>query len=208
MRHRTSFEIFNYWNRIRGSADAPLRSQIEPASIRHTLPQIFILEMSEVGDLKFRLAGTMICSLFGRELRDHLFLSLWSGSQRNNAVEIARGVINHATPALLNATGHTGSGRTISFEILLLPMRSSIDCCDRLLGCVVPTSGTVGLGAEPLTSLMLDRSRLLNGQSGAADAIASEPKSVKSVLASKGTELGVAVRRILHLNVFEGDRAG
>jgi hypothetical protein len=208
MRHRTSFEIFNYWNRTRGNADAPLRSQIEPASIRHTLPQIFILDMSETGDPKFRLAGTMICSLFGRELRDDRFLSLWSGSQRGNAVEIARGVMNHATPALLNATGHTGSGRTVGFEILLLPMRSSIDCCDRLLGCVVPTSGTIGLGAESLTTLMLDRSRLLNGQSGAADAVVSETRSAKSVLVSKGVELSLAVRRVLHLKVFEGNRAG
>jgi len=208
MRHKTSLEIFNYWNRIRGAADAPLRAQIEPASIRHILPQIFILEMTEIGQARFRLAGTMICSFFGRELRDDLFSSLWSGSQSDNAVKIALGVMNHAAPALLNATGYTGTGRSMSFEIILLPMRSSPECCDRLLGCLVPTNSAGWFGADPLAKLTLDRSRLLNDRSSTVDALPVEPKAAKSVLVSKGAELTLAVRRALHLKVFEGGRTG
>lgn len=207
MRHKTSVEIFNYWTRMRGSAHAPLRAQIDPAAIRHILPQIFILEMTDIGETRFRLAGTMICNVFGRELRDGLFSALWGGSQPGNAVEIARGVMNHAAPALLIATGHTASGRSMSFEITLLPMRSSEDCCDRLLGCLVPTNSVGWLGAEPLTALSLDRSRLLHDRASATDAAPVEPKSVKSVLVSKGADLSLAVRRVLHLKVFEGGRA-
>jgi hypothetical protein len=206
MRHKTSVEIFNYWNRIRGSADAPLRAQIDPASIRHFLPHIFILEASEIGSPRFRLAGTMLCSLFGRELRDDLFSALWSGSQRDNAAEIARGVMAHAVPALLNATGHTGGGRSMNFEILLLPMRSSTDRCDRLLGCLVSTSNGSSLGSETLTGLALDRSRLLHDWASSADAPTSELKPTRSVLIEKSVELGHAVRRVLHLKVFEGGR--
>lgn len=207
MRHKTSFEIFNYWNRTRGSDDAPLRARIDPASIRHILPQIFILELTESGESRFRLAGTMICSLFGRELRDDFFSSLWSGKQFDNAVKIASGVMSHASPALLNATGYTATGRSMTFEIILLPMRSAEDRCDRLLGCLVPTNGPAWLGAEPLVKLALDRSRMLNEQPG-ADAAPHEPKAGKSVLVSKGAELTLAVRRVLHLKVFEGGRAG
>jgi hypothetical protein len=208
MRHKTSIEIFNYWNRIRGSADAPLRAQIEPGSIRHILPQIFILEMTDIGESRFRLAGTMICNLFGRELRDALFSSLWSGNPLDSAVKIAKGVMDHAVPALLNATGYTGSGRSMSFEVILLPMRSSADRCDRLLGCLVPTNGSAWLGAEPLASLVLDRSRLLDDQPTAAEALPVAPKAAKSVLVARGAELSLAVRRVLHLKVFEGGRAG
>jgi len=207
MRHNTSREVFNYWNRTRGSQDAPLRAQIEPASIRHILPQIFILEMTEVGQPRFRLAGTMICSFFGRELRDDLFSSLWSGRQSDNAVPIAQGVMSHAAPALLNATGYTATGRSMGFEIILLPMRSSPDRCDRLLGCLVPTSNAIWLGAEPLTNLALDRSRLLHDEAAIADALPAGAKATKSVLMSKGAELGLVVRRVLHLKVLEGGRA-
>lgn len=208
MRHKTSIEIFNYWNRLRGLADAPLRAQIDPASIRHILPQIFILEMTATGESRFRLAGTMICSFFGRELRDDLFASLWGGSQPANAVEIARGVMNHAAPALLVATGTTVSGRSVSFEIILLPMRSSPDRCDRLLGCLVPTNSVSWLGAEPLARLSLDRSRLLHDGARNVESTPLEPKTPKSVLISKGAEFSLAVRRVLHLKVFEGGRAG
>jgi hypothetical protein len=206
MRHDTSREIFNYWNRTRGVHDAPLRAQIEPGSIRHILPQIFILETSDIGQPRFRLAGTMICSVFGRELRDDLFSALWAGGQSDNAVKIARGVMSHAVPALLNATGYTATGRSTGFEIVLLPMRSSPERCDRLLGCLVASS-TGWLGAEPLVNLALERSRLLYDEAGTADRRPLEPKATKSVWVSSGAGLSLAVRRVLHLKVLDGSRA-
>lgn len=207
MRHKTSFEIFNYWNQVRGSADAPLRAQIEPDCIRRILPQIFILEMTDHGQARFRLAGTMVCNFFGRELRDDVFSSLWSGCHVDSAVNIALGVMNHAAPALLNANGLTAGGRSMSFEIILLPMRSSPDRCDRLLGCLVPTNSIAWLGVEPLTGLSLERSRLLHDGPSAANPAPLEPKAAISALASRGAQLSFAVRRALNLKGFEGDRA-
>ncbi|MGO8484754.1 PAS domain-containing protein, partial [Rhizobium leguminosarum] len=61
MRVQTTIEIFDYWNRIRGAADAPLKSQVEPSAVPHLLQSLFILERREGGDIGFRLAGTRIC---------------------------------------------------------------------------------------------------------------------------------------------------
>lgn len=207
MRQNMSIEIFNYWDAIRGAHDAPLRSQIEPASVRHILPRLFILEMTEDSQPRFRLAGTMVCNLFNRELRDENFACLWGGSQPNDAVKIAQGVMQHAVPALINATGYTATDRAASFEVVLLPVRSSAETCDRLLGCLVPSTSAAWLGADPLTTLTLDRSRLLHDWRGSSDDTPPAPKVARSLLVSKGTDIGDALRRVLHLKVFDGGRA-
>lgn len=206
MRQKTSIEIFNYWDRIRGSADAPLRNAIEPSAIRHILPQLFILELTPSGETRFRLAGTMVCNLFGRELREHDFAALWTAGQLADVANIARGVMIHSVPTLLNATGYNAAGRSLALEILLLPVRSAEDRCDRLLGCFVPSASAAWIGAEPLEALVLDRSRLMQEWSIFNTEAPLDARIPKSVYVGGETVLGGVVRRVLHLRIFDGDR--
>jgi hypothetical protein len=206
MRQKTSIEIFNYWDRIRGSADAPLRNAIEPSAIRHILPQLFILELMPSGETRFRLAGTMICNLFGRELREHDFTSLWTNGQSGDVANIVKGVMVHAVPTLLNATGYNGTGRSLSLEIVLMPVRSAEDRCDRLLGCLVPTATMAWVGVEPLEALVLDRSRLMQEWSIANTEAPLDARLPKSVYVGRETVLGGVFKRVLHLRIFDGDR--
>jgi hypothetical protein len=162
MRQKTSIDIFTYWEHIRGNADAPLRRLIQPSAISHILPELFILENTVDDNPRFRLAGTTICNLMGREIRGESFAALWAGSQQDDPVRIAAGVMTHVVPASINATGYCISGRSMMFEMILLPLRSSSDTCDRLLGCLTPTVRTAWLGNERLEFLALDRSRLLH----------------------------------------------
>ncbi|MHC2729342.1 hypothetical protein ACVIEO_002851 [Rhizobium leguminosarum] len=138
MRVQTTIEIFDYWNRIRGAADAPLKSQVEPSAVPHLLQSLFILERREGGDIGFRLAGTRICDLFGRDLRGERFSSLWANSQLADIERTAMGVMDHAMPALFNATGYSTVGHQASFEIIMMPLRSPDGACDRLLGAIAP----------------------------------------------------------------------
>ncbi|URK87942.1 PAS domain-containing protein [Rhizobium sp. RCAM05350] len=66
MRSKTAIEIYAYWDELRGHREVPSRSQIEPAHIRNILADLFILEKTPRGDIRFRLAGTRICALFAR----------------------------------------------------------------------------------------------------------------------------------------------
>ncbi|TCL73652.1 hypothetical protein EV286_103184 [Rhizobium sp. BK251] len=206
MRLKTSIEIFNYWDRLRGADPAPLRSQIDPSSIRRTLPELFILEAADKPF--FRLAGTHVCGFFGRELRDAAFGSLWGDTQGEDAEKIAAGVMAHAMPTLINATGYGSRGNSMAFEIVLMPLRSSVDACDRLLGSIAPAGNSVWLGADPLDFLALDRSRLLNDRGAIPAQSVEEQDSGRSLFATRGAELGHMVRRVMHLRIFEGGRAG
>ena len=161
MRQIISLEIFTYWNELRGSAAAPLRADVTPASIRHILPHLFILQAGQDKTPRFRLAGTAICTAFGRELREEGFASFWAKEQSADPVKISESVMEHALPTLINATGHGIGGRRMAFEMVLLPLRSAPDICDRILGCLAPASTTPWLSTEPLGYLSLDGSRAL-----------------------------------------------
>jgi hypothetical protein len=206
MRHKNSIDIFNYWDQIRGQFDAPLRSQVDPAAVRHILPHLFILENTKTDTPRFRLAGTAICSLFGRELREEGFASIW-GDVPAYAVTIAKAVMTDAVPALIGTTGYTASDRHLNFELVMMPIRSSGETCDRLLGCLTPVSATNELGAESLEYLVLDRSSLLTDRSTIPTESIEQPKATRSFTVGKSGDLGGTVRRMLHLKIFDGGRA-
>lgn len=158
----TCEEIYNYWDQLRGEDGAPLRSAIEPASLAAALPDLFMLEAEPEGNLRFRLVGTRMCSLFGRELRGESFIVLWAGGRESNAMDIARGVILYESPALINVTGFGENAATCRYEMLLLPVRANDGRCDRLLGALVPVSDEEKLiYPYTLNCLLMDRSRPL-----------------------------------------------
>lgn len=170
----TCEEIYNYWDQLRGEDGAPLRSAIEPANLSAALPDLFMLEAEPEGDLRFRLAGTRMCSLFGRELRGESFIVLWAGGRESNAMDIARGVILYESPALINVTGFSENAETCRYDMLLLPVRANDGRCDRLLGALVPTSdGGKLIYPYTLNCLLMDRSRPLTSSTAHSFAASS-----------------------------------
>jgi hypothetical protein len=138
MQNQASRAIFDYWINIKGDQVAPQRSQIEPAALRHLLPDLFILSKGDVGAPVFRLAGTRVCDLFDRELRDLDFSSIFLGTGAAAGVEVVHKVLEYEKPALLDIV-ITETGATCSAEILLLPLWSTdFDGCDRVLGSLLP----------------------------------------------------------------------
>ena len=207
MRTKTSIEIYNYWDQIRGADAGPLRSQIQPGAIRYLLPELFILEGDDLRQPAFRLAGTRICSLFGRELRNSPFSSLWPDGQDGDATTIAAGVMQHGIPALLNVTGFSRSGRSLRLEMVLLPVRSSGTTYDRILGSLTAETPISWLGAEPLDCITIDRSRLIGPGETAVNTGSLDPaRTPKSLVVNRGGEFGEIMRRVLHLRIFEGGR--
>ncbi|MBB4290261.1 hypothetical protein GGE16_002301 [Rhizobium leguminosarum] len=192
---QTTIEIFDYWNRIRGAADAPLKSQVEPSAVPHLLQSLFILETRDAGNIGFRLAGTRICDLFGRDLRGERFSSLWGNGQHADIERTAMGVMDHAMPALFNATGYSTIGHQASFEIIMMPLRSPHGACDRLLGAIAPTAAASWLEVVPLEFLALDRSRLLPGKFGTAAP--TELRPINEIVAGKSAGFGQVMRRMV-----------
>lgn len=148
MRHKNTLEMYRYWNELRAGKSAPLRSQIAPAALADILPAVMLLESGANGDAVFRLAGTRVCAIAGRELRGDLLAGLFDEIDRKTVRSLIRSVERDHSVALLDALGAGGSGRTVTFELAFLPLAGSDT---NLIGICNPLSLPVWLGAERMS---------------------------------------------------------
>ncbi|MDP9808880.1 hypothetical protein J2W42_001727 [Rhizobium tibeticum] len=207
MRLKTTIDLFEYWNRLRGQDLAPLRSQVEPTDLRQILSSVFLLETSDTGRVAFRLAGTRICDLFGRDLGGAPFSELWAHG--NDDIEhTAAGVMTHAIPALLNATGFTAAGHRACFEIILLPIRRDDGECDKLLGAIAPAAAVSWLEVVPLQFLALDRSRLLHERLGGDEEPNDTEFDDQHTLYARPPSIADTMRRVMSSLFVEADSPG
>ena len=115
MKHPSNRELFEYWNTRRGRRSAPDRNEIEPGAIRHLLADTFILAFDASGGHPFRLAGTRVCALFGRNLKGASFLDLWAASSRGAVGTCSRSrPMNRSAPSRARRPRAPTIFRTIS----------------------------------------------------------------------------------------------
>lgn len=171
VRHQTVIDVYDYWNRLRGAGEAPLKSQIEPSSLGHFLPSLFILEKSGDDIITFRLAGAKISDLFGRDLRDESFSDLFGDGYSATIEATIAGAMRHTMPALINVTGYSTAGHRAAFEIAIMPLRSEDGHCERMLGVIAAMTVATWLEVVPLDFLVLDRCRALRSFQGAPDGV-------------------------------------
>ena len=99
MKHPSSREFFAYWDAQRGHARAPDRSEIEPGAVRELLGDIFVLAYDNDTGFPFRVAGTRVSALLGRDLKDSSFSALFTPDSRRQIEDI----ISHVAEEMLVA---------------------------------------------------------------------------------------------------------
>jgi hypothetical protein len=161
MKHATSRMLFSYWDGLRGERAAPERSQVEPGKIRHILADTFILGIEADGQATFRLAGTRVCALFGRDLKGVNFADLWPADRRAEADQLVDLVANDTVGTLAGITGETEFGSVISLELLLLPLRHCGAPNRRALGALSPGAVPSWLGLTPVHLLEMRSLRVV-----------------------------------------------
>lgn len=117
---------------------APRREDIDPAKLKHHLGDLFILTDKGEHSPFFRLAGTRLCDLFGRELRDRPFSELWPAEKAVFPCRVARGILQHQLPVVFDVEAEDDHGLTpLTFEMLLLPLHTDKGTAPRLLGALL-----------------------------------------------------------------------
>jgi hypothetical protein len=162
MKHSASRELFDYWNRLRGTDRAPHRSAIEPSDIRRILADTFILEVADREHYNVRLAGTRVCSIYCRELKGTNFVELWQGDDRSAVATLAAAVTEDGAAAVVTLEGKTASDREVAAELLLLPLRhASGDGFGRVLGSLAVLERPYWLGNEAVVRQSIASLRLI-----------------------------------------------
>ena len=155
MKHTSTRLLFDYWNRQRGQRSAPARSEIDPGAIRHALGDTFMLSADFIDGIRFRLAGTRVCALFGREIKGEGFNALWSEASRAQIADLVIAVVNEASCVVAGVTGRTEKGAETELELLLLPLGHDGRTRVRALGSLAPLARPYWLGEDAVVELEL-----------------------------------------------------
>jgi len=161
VKHSSTRSLYAYWNELRGTRAAPDRSEIEPGAIRTVLGDSFLLasEASDAPAPAFRLAGTRVCNMFGRELKGASFAAMWQDGDAEAARDLLAIVANEIAGIVAGVTGTTAEGLQVDLELLLLPLRHRGAGQARQIGVLVPLAAPFWLGTTPLTVLALKSHR-------------------------------------------------
>jgi hypothetical protein len=154
--------LFDYWNERRGNRLAPERGDIEPGAIRRVLGDSFILSFDRNVDYPFRLAGTRVCAIFGRELKGEPFIGLWDAADRAQIRDLLTIVANEANGLVAGVMAKVADGKSAELELLLLPLLHQEQTQARLLGALSPIKVPFWLGRDPIVSLTLGALRHLD----------------------------------------------
>ena len=209
MRHEGTKTLFQYWDRLRDGRKAPRRTDIEPADIKQHLADTYITETDARGEAIFRLAGTRLCAVFGRELKGFAFASLWDLRDQRVVARMMHGSLHQGAVAVMDILGTSGNGRQVSLEMIALPLQGGADG-PRALGSIVAMEKPYWLGADPIASLRLESLRsvdpdvepmfLRNRPAVQVPSLIGEPEA-PLVMETPGRG-----RRVAHLVVLEGGR--
>ena len=148
MKHPSTNAYFAYWDAKRRDERAPDRSAIEPAEIRDLLGDVFVLSYDAGAGFPFRVAGTRVCALFGRDLKQTSFLDLFSGTSRREIEDIATVVAEETLGALAGVTARMPSGEPLHLELLLLPFSARAHMPISMTGLLAPFETSSGLIVE------------------------------------------------------------
>ena len=115
--------------------------------------RLFVLNHVEAGDYSFRRAGAGLETMFGRQLADHNFLTLWGEADRGLVAACLEAARIDCGPALIRARGQTLDGRQVELEFALAPLLGAIGAPVRFLGLCQTTTPDTVLDRRPLHRL-------------------------------------------------------
>jgi hypothetical protein len=155
MKHAASRDLYAYWEERRGKRSAPERAEIDPGAIRQVLSDAFILALDGRAGHPFRIAGTRICALFGRELKGEPFIGLWAAASQPVITDLLAILDDERVGTVAGVTAQSSDGEPIELELLLLPLGATRPSLARTIGVLAPLKIPQWLGASPIGALTL-----------------------------------------------------
>jgi len=128
--------IHSYWQSIHPNEDLPGRRHFDPIQVPELLPHIWLLDVqAEPFSLRYRLAGTMIVQLLGREVTGLSFAEAHPDISPDSAyLEIYRLAARKGVPSWRRGTPNFFTRPDVaSVETIILPLADDGKHVDILL---------------------------------------------------------------------------
>lgn len=149
--HPNTQAVLDAWRRLstgQAGAEGPTTDDYPGV-----IGRLFVLNHVGPGDYSFRRAGQGLEAMFGRQLSEHNFLSLWGDSDRGLVAACLETARMDKAPALIRARGLTLDGKKVELEFALAPLMGAIGAPVRFLGLCQTTTPEAILNARPLHRL-------------------------------------------------------
>lgn len=160
MPHSSTVSFLSYWRGLQTRPDrAPTRDRFDPARLKSLVPQMIMISTTDPA-YRFRLSGGFLVALYGRELKDNSFLSLFRTPFLNTVKTALQMSLRREQPLILTVSAQwltddmateASQNETVMLEISLCPMLNQEGQVDRVVGIVQTLSapprnpnGTIG----------------------------------------------------------------
>ncbi len=131
--------LFRYWESLRAERPCPRKDELDLKQIVQIVPFLSIIEhVTETKPWKFRLAGTQICAVFGREMTGLDALSGWDGFERNvigNCLHMSK---DRLQPSLIRMRFISEQNEVLAAEMIGLPVQNGKFAPVEILGGIFP----------------------------------------------------------------------
>ena len=237
MRQKKTKLMLDYWMNLfheagnTGSTDKkviwPERSDVQPASCRDLLSDMFILE-HDGGSINYRLAGTNLCKMYGRELKRETFVEAFVGADQRSVETWVHRLGLDDYVVLICSQAETERSETVNVETLLLPLNHHGKRGQRFLGITSACDTPHWLGVRPIISQSIKTVRVLHPWESDTFGMRNRKQHTESTLSSptrpkfkaphlfQDPFLGEAldqistaektIKRVAHLTVIDGGR--
>ncbi|HOY77350.1 MAG TPA: PAS domain-containing protein [Hyphomonadaceae bacterium] len=149
--HPNTQAVLDAWRRL--SDGTPATEGPTTDDYPGLVGRLFVLNHVAERDYEFRRVGYALERLFGRQLTDHNFLSIWGESDRRLVAAALSTAVSDRGPTLIRARGETLVGKRVDLEFALAPLFGKPGAPARFLGlCQTMTPEDV-LAGRPLRRL-------------------------------------------------------
>jgi hypothetical protein len=147
---REQRELFDYWRSCAKGRQMPSRADIDPAAIAALLPGISILDALSPTQLIYRLAGTRLRDIFGREVTGKSVFDLELGEKQSYWRAVYRKVIEECMPMQGAVKGPVVDRDHVVLFWLRLPLGEEATQVNKILchDVTLPVSVAYGLDKE------------------------------------------------------------
>ncbi|SMF16421.1 PAS domain-containing protein [Tistlia consotensis] len=136
------------WETWRGSAALPQRSALNPLALTYCLPNLALVDIErEPFRPRYRLVGTRLVDLWGRELRGRYVDEVYRFPVRSEVLAAYRKVVTTGEP-LYNERLFNLGFRRLGYQRLMLPLTAGGDSVDQVVLAIYPSDRRIRVRAD------------------------------------------------------------
>ncbi len=149
--HPNTQAVLDAWRRL--SDGTPATEGPTTDDYPGLVGRLFVLNHVAERDYAVRRVGYAIEQLFGRQLVEHNFLSIWGESDRRLVAAALTTAVSDRGPTLIRARGETLVGKRVDIEFVLAPLFGKPGAPARFLGLCQTMTPEHVLAGRPLRRL-------------------------------------------------------